>query len=204
MSYNNEALENFLQHYDGKLDIRVKKYITRHISDEENERISIISEIRSLCDYDNYEEDKYKNIFNELKNNYDLNCNVLEVGAGFFPVMSYYIDDYQKTNGTISAIDPNIIDKKIGNVKLIKDKFSAESYKDDYDLIFGVYPCCATKEIILSANKLKKPFLIALCGCYDADITIDYAKNTKEDNAVIDVKYVDGSSYPVIEKKFLK
>ena len=206
MDYEKAMLGRFLQEYGNMFSEKVKEYIVRHFFDDKEDRINIISQIRGLYGMDCFYEDRYQLLFNELKNDFDLNCNVLEVGSGFFSIMAHYVDNYQQ-KGSITAIDPNIIDKNVGNIIIKKEKFDALKYNGNYDFIFGISPCSATNEIILSANIHKKPFMIALCGCVnygDSKDIIEYVNETKCDDAIVEVKYVDYLSYPIIEKKFLK
>lgn len=104
----------------------------------------------------------YKAFITILENNFDLNKNILEVGAGTIPILAKYLID-KKVN--VDIIDPIIIFDKLVDTNIIKEKFTEKTNINKYDLIIGYNPCGATEDMIKSAIKNKKDFCIALCGC---------------------------------------
>jgi hypothetical protein len=179
----------------------------------------LFDEIAGALDIIKPSENYYLTISKMIGDLYSYNINILDVGAGIFPIFSKYIDDEQKKigRGTITAMDPLIIDKKIGNIHLIKDEFTSSTNIDKYDLIVSIKPCTCTQEIITRATVSNKEFFIALCGCepfemfdYDYDMTREewiglmyYLARRQEENGF--TVYMEDSlinyPYPVIFTK---
>lgn len=156
---------------------------------------------------------------------YGWDAKILEVGGGFYPIFSKYIDDEQTKNGLgkITVIDPVLVTNKLGNVKLQKKAFSHNMNVSDFDLLVGICPCEATTEIIKSAVINKKEFFIAMCGCthfpmYDipcfynqsylyhmwVEEIVALAKEQEEDGFEVIQETVDNFPYPIISSKIKK
>lgn len=99
---------------------------------------------------------------------YGWDTHILEIGGGFYPAFSKYIDHFQQasnSNGTITTFDPRLVVNELGKVKLHKEIFSEEMTIESYDLIVGIMPCEATSMIIRKATQEHKEFFLAMCGC---------------------------------------
>ena len=156
---------------------------------------------------------------------YGWNTKILEVGGGYYPIFSKYIDDAQKKNGkgTITVMDPVIVTNKLGRVKLQKEEFSHDMNVSQFDLLVGICPCEATTEIIKSAVINQKEFFIAMCGCTHFPMTdmpwfyghsyiyrmwveeiLYLAREQEKDGFIIHQEMVDNFPYPIIYSKTKK
>lgn len=113
------------------------------------------------------DENEYYQIFQYLQNNFDLGCNIIEIGGGHYPILSKYIDDYQRkiSKGTITVYDPNLAVNKLGNIKLMKQKFKFGDDISKYDLVIAQAPCDKFDEVIASAIEENKEFFVTFCDC---------------------------------------
>ena len=104
----------------------------------------------------------YKGFIKILEDNFDLNNNILEIGAGTIPILAKYLND-KKIN--VDILEPNIIFDNLTIGRVIKKKFDEKTNIQKYDLLIGYNPCGATEDIIKNAINSNKDFCIALCGC---------------------------------------
>ena len=133
----------------------------------EKDALSILRQIYAQMNLLNNRENEYLSFFNYLLyKKYNLGGNILEIGGGVYPILSSYIDAYQRKigSGTITVVDPRLGISKLGNIKLIKDKFSPGKVKE-YDLVISQSPCLITHEVINSAIDNGKEFFVTLCKC---------------------------------------
>ena len=168
------------------------------------------------------EQNIYMGFADMIGQKYGWGTKILEVGGGYYPIFSKYVDDNQQKNGngTITVIDPLIVTDKLGRVKLQKKEFTRDMDVSDFELLVGICPCEATKEIISSALFNKKEFFIAMCGCIHFDyypmpyfygsnfaysMWVDdvygLAKEQEEDGFEVTKQYVDNFPYPIISSK---
>lgn len=131
--------------------------------DKEDILNQIYAEFGMLSIYENF----YLGFANMIGNRYGWDMNIIEIGSGTFPIFSKYIDLKQREigRGTITAYDPYLITKPIGNIRLCREEFSEESDVSKSDLLVGIMPCIATEIILKSAIKNKKEFFLAFCEC---------------------------------------
>lgn len=133
----------------------------------------------------------YDKFLNKLLENFDIDCNILEVGGGALPRLAYRISQKQLEIGcgTITVIDPKLSIKQSNNsnLRLYKEKFKMETNVDDFNLIIGIFPCEATDVIVKKSLYSNKDFFIRLCDCiHSKDIDFSYSqycyylKNMKE------------------------
>lgn len=141
----------------------------KYIYDEFGKKnvLCILRQIYASLGMLNDNENEYLQIFNFLINNFNLDCNILEIGCGNFPILATYIDRHQKNigKGTITVIDPELSIKKHGNIKLIKDSFMFGDDISKYDLIISQSPCLKIDEVTAAAIEKKKNFFVTLCNC---------------------------------------
>lgn len=198
------------------------KYISLYpdyLQEEINEKLMLgytnnndtINQIYCYLNLVNDSINAYKGFINILENNFDLNRNILEVGAGTIPILSKYLSD-EKVN--VDILEPNIIFDIITKGKIIKEKFTNKTNINDYDLIIGYNPCQATESIIKNSIKHNKDFCIALCGCCFLPekytnrtpeewhkYLLDVAKKLGKGNYEIKLEYFDDRykiEYPII------
>lgn len=98
----------------------------------------IYAELGLLPDEYNY----YLGFAKIIGEKYGFKCNILEIGAGFFPILSKYIDLYQQELGcgTITTFDTKLVTSKLGNIKLHKEAFTEDMDVSNYDLIIATMP----------------------------------------------------------------
>ena len=167
------------------------------------------------------EENIYLEFCKIIGDIYGWDRNILEVGGGYYPIFSKYVDDKQTEcgSGTITVIDPKLVTGSLGNVKLVKEEFSRESNVSDFNLLIGICPCESTIDIISSALINQKEFFIALCGCvpypyncmpflspYAAHIVWsenikELAYEQEESGFEVITKNIDNFPYPIIYSK---
>lgn len=129
--------------------------------------ISILRQIYAQSNLLNDNDNEYLRLLNYLLfKKYNLGGNILEIGGGVYPVLSSYIDAYQRRigKGTITVIDPRLGISKLGNIKLVKDNFSIDDIKN-YDLVISQSPCIITHDVLDSAIDNGKEFFVTLCKC---------------------------------------
>ena len=113
------------------------------------------------------EENEYYKIFEFLMNNFDLDCNILEVGGGHYPILSEYIDIYQRKigKGTITVMDPTLVVENLGKINLIKKPFNMNTDTTMYDKIISVRACEAFDAVVKKCALEDKGFFFAPCSC---------------------------------------
>ena len=168
------------------------------------------------------EQNIYMGFAKMIGEKYGWDNRILEVGGGYYPIFSKYVDDEQQRigSGTITVMDPMLVTDKLGKVKLQKQEFSRDMEVSDFELLIGICPCEATKEIISSALFNKKEFFIAMCGCthfdyYEMPYFYGYdfayrmwvedvyglAKEQEDDGFEVTKQFVDNFPYPIISSK---
>ena len=133
---------------------------------DKKDAMCILRQIYAQNEMLNDQENEYLKLLHYLiSKQFNLDGNVLEIGGGVYPVLSSYIDAYQRKigSGTITVIDPRLGISKLGNVKLIKDKFTGNV--ENYDFIISQSPCTITHEVMNSAIDNGKEFFVTLCKC---------------------------------------
>lgn len=186
--YEEEIIKRFnlfLDKYEKKYNTYMMEYIKKNILLEclEPTTADVLMQVYDEIDLNeilqeavkNGELDKsFKNSFylehlKKLQENFNINCNVLDVASGVIPAFANNIAKAQLNMGigTVSVYDPRlvVIDAKHSNMKLYPLKFSNKTDIRKYDLLTGIFPCEATKIIIEKACQEKKNFYVAMCGC---------------------------------------
>lgn len=203
-----------------------KRFINSNIfKNNDSCEVDLLAQIYSRIGVFNEYEDRYLQYVKLLSNEFSLCGNILEVGAGRFPIVSYHLSKIKCRKGTITAYDPRLVTNELEKIKLVKKNFTMEDDIEKYDLIIGFAPCDATETIIRQACKNKKDFSIATCGCtihfplefykskknYTEQEWFDYlyllASEIKSEDCLIDIKYLPSSfnyKYPIIQGKHIK
>lgn len=127
----------------------------------------IIRQIYSTLGMLDKDENEYLKVFEYLKQNFDLGCNILEIGGGHYPALAEFIDSYQTkiSKGTITVIDPKLVVNRLGNIKLIKDEFKYNNDTSKFNLIVSQAPCDKFEEVIASAINQRQRFFVTFCDC---------------------------------------
>lgn len=208
------AYLEFINKYSSGYDPLLLQSLGINFSETKYKHHDYIACVRSYLNLEKEENDRFKGYFKFLSQKFDITSNVLEIGAGTFPTLAHYIDEFQimKNKGSIEVYDPNLVTTKLGNIISNKRLFTEEASVRNKDLIIGMTPRGATELIVRTANKYKKPFSILMCpdvgksSKYDEDVNelLKLIEETKEDNLKVYVDYLDESfsyPYPIIYKK---
>lgn len=163
-----EGINLLLSFYGNELDPYLIDYISNSWFYDRNRdytsdiMLQFFDELGVADDSTNY----YKKFLNLLGENFDYNCNVLEVGGGHFPRLSKRLAEKQ-VKGTVTVYDPKLLKVNYGleNLHLKKEEFTSSTSLDGVGLIIGCFPCQATDLIIERACQEKIDFQIALCDC---------------------------------------
>ena len=149
-----------------KLDLILKCINDKELLKEVSEQLRV--GIDPLSSYITY--------FNKIKEYFDIQTDIIEVGFGRFPIMSFLIDQEQSKyqSGSITAYDIlsiqyNKLDIEmkwktpvapLGNIKYRFAHLSRNTISKKYDLIFGIKTCSGAIDIVRKANNDKKDFFI--------------------------------------------
>ncbi|MBQ8132543.1 MAG: hypothetical protein IJ193_08640 [Bacilli bacterium] len=172
---------------------KVISYITSHMDDYTPREIQYMidnydmgSRTRFAPDvlrqiYDTLEitpekDNMYRGFVSLLKENFDINTDIIEVGGGVIPVVAKHIREAQ-TSGSVTVYDPRV-SKRIESTdgfQLRREMFQENTNVGNASLIIGFMPCQATELIIRKAVENNADFLIALCegGHYEFDDYFD-------------------------------
>ena len=123
------------------------------------------------------ENDYYKNFIEYMKSETGIDKNLLEVGCGILPSLANRISKEQ-TCGSVTAMDPKVIEAYEGNIGIIKKEFTLDTDVSHYDLIYGFYPCQVTPLMIQSSFKNDKDLFLEMCGCTH-DVPVWFARTQK-------------------------
>lgn len=192
-----EILNSFLRKYKNNYSIENRALLESGLFSRLGHYLNPLEflQIYSYLGLIGKDNDIYYGYYKKLSENFDIDCNILDVASGCLPAFGLIISGEQMklpcSKGTITMCDPAIIFDagKKGNMTLVKDKFDKEMIKS-YDLITGIMPCSTTKDIITGACENNKDFYIGLCGCPPED----------EDSFNLD----DGTTFLEINQKFAK
>lgn len=182
--------------------------VSKNLLAGEVKDITWIAQIRSYLKL-NPEEDRYLGYLAKIKEYFDLGQDIIEVGSGKFPIMSYYIDCEQtKINcGSITAYDPDLIGGCIGNVILKHENFAITNDISNCKFLIGIMPCQATEIFVKKANMERKEFFLAMCSCspYYGNYKklYEFIKQTQDENTEIIVDYLD-KKYHIEEAILIK
>lgn len=117
----------------------------------------------------NEDENPYIGFRNIIEKNFGLDINILEIGGGVYPALSYNINKRQKEigKGSITVYDPMLSKGLVSDgVRLVKQGFNYDIPINEFDLIIGKEPCAATEMIIEVCNNDNKSMIISPCKCY--------------------------------------
>lgn len=184
--------------------------------------VDIVREIYDMFDLIKPEKNIFLGFIDLIKEHFDINANIIEVGGGIFPTLGKRIALSQHI-GNVVVYDPRLYTtiSNINNLKLVDKKFDNHVCIGDTNLIIGLQPYGATEEIIKTACLNRADFMIALGkaeesfggGWYVDDIQqqtwenriIRIAKQRLSESDMGSLEITDlskyGSNYPVIYNK---
>ncbi len=153
-------------------DIKSKIAALRFYKDYFSEEGPIPSNIYAIYDTLGFipeQENRYELFVNKLMSNFNIKCNILEIGGGNLPRIGERIAQKQIElgSGTITVYDPSLAVKKAkySNLILCKEEFTMATDISGYDLLIGAFPCDATELMVHRALTENKDFFIQLCNC---------------------------------------
>ena len=175
----------------------------------------VMHQVYSKIGVYDYTDNFYDMCIREIQKNYSLDKNVIDVGCGFYPAFAERVAKLQH-DGSVTAMDYDLITTEHGTVKLIKDTFTENTNLTKYDLVLGIMPCEATVPMIKNANKNDIDLFIQLCGCTHFEnpnpfmpITLDMwylyldhvLKSTIPDSRTYSFYHPEWAMYPIIKTK---
>ena len=190
-------MKDYIDRYSEKNQSDLKKYLQDGVGSYMNQ-IELF-QIYSYLGLMKPEDDIYEGYYKKMSENFDTDCNILDVACGYVPAFGMIVAEKQlklSGRGTITVCDPALISEtcKDKNMKLVKDPFDSNYDISKYDLITGIMPCSTTRDIIKAACENNKDFYIGLCGCPPEEYTYDDGENylTKNLNYARDMCYIYG------------
>lgn len=144
----------------------------------------ILMQIYSELGIESLKGNYYKRQLANLKNKFDIRCNILDVGSGMIPSFANLLAQEQLRlgTGTVTLYEPLLLttEPKHRNMTLHKTEFTSETHIKEFDLLTGILPCGATESIVENACRNQKDFYIAMCGCTHFDYIPWYMYVTPE------------------------
>ena len=161
-----QKFKEFLLEYENLYDKNILEIIKNNFEQglHSREILDVLRQVYAYLDILPEEQNIYKKCFNIIKEEYGLEQNILEIGAGAMPILSMYIDKEQK-EGTITAYDKYLVPNKLGNIKIYKRNFENKDNVKNYDLVVGIYPCEASYLLIKKASEQNKDMFLLPCDC---------------------------------------
>lgn len=219
---------------------KVRDYVKEHVEDYSDLEIRYLVNNADMFEHTLNLPDVMRQIYDELdilednknaygafvsilKDNFDIDRNIIEVGGGVIPSVAKKISAMQDT-GSVTVYDPKLSksQKSTDNMILKKERFLLDTDVSGADMIIGFMPCDATELVIRKTCENKKDFLIALCegGHFEFDDFFDteawtdamfaLAEDGIKENGLGELVKTDlkdyGDPYPVIynKRKILK
>lgn len=223
------AFRNYVDMYGHRypktLLMEIERIFHNDINGLPSENCNVTNQIYAEIGYLPEQINIYKGVLEVIRGRHDIYVPTIDICAGYFPNMSKYIDEEQRAveKGSVTAYDPNLVTTKLGNVELVRRRFTEHTPTRKYDLFVSVHPCKATEMIIRKANGEGTEFTIAVCGClhpYGEHATegnlnlkdrykylYKVAKETLGDRGEIFVDYLDNRyccPYPILSSRVYK
>lgn len=161
----------FMTKYGSKYDDFMREYIKDNFFENLGnlgyylELLQVYSELGIIAKEDDY----YIAQLNKLKEKFDINCNILDVGSGSIPVFANYMahNQIKLGSGTVTLYEPYLVidAPKYSNMVLHREEFTETTDISNFDLVTALMPCDVTETLITSVCKNRKDFYISLCGC---------------------------------------
>lgn len=166
-----DEMVNFIRENEKKyrsIDLNLEFYIAMDfcLGLSAEEIPNFLSQI--LSRFNVYKEgyDEYIEMANLLEKYSLLNGNCCEIGAGIYPRLAELVAPKIRLNGgSLTVYDPKTIFTELKNMKVVKEVFTRKNNIDEFDTIYGLYPCEASKIMIKKAFKEDKNLMIAFCDC---------------------------------------
>ena len=159
-------IKKYLKDHPDYFDEWEQMHINSCISTDYTDKFipDLMRELFGELDLFKEDEDIYDGFIQLLKENFDINKSIIEVGGGIIPVLGNRIAKMQEA-GNVTIYDPRLGTTKtnIPNLKLKKEKFTADTKVSKSGLIIALMPCEATETIIRTACANNKDFMIAMC-----------------------------------------
>ncbi len=147
------------------------KYVEKYFLSNLNSRCAPnqMMQIYGKMDIHPSAADFYRKQLELIKEIYPIDCNIVEVGAGNFPIFAEELakDQLKLGKGTVTVYDPVLFETtpKYPNMTLHKEAFTDQTPLTGADIVIGIHPCKATWAILRNAIKNGKLFFVAMCGC---------------------------------------
>lgn len=112
------------------------------------------------------ETNVYSGFLEAMKSQFDINQDIIEVGAGIFPCLARRIVKEQ-TIGRVTVYDPNLVlqDYNLEGLILRKEMFREDTPVGKAKLLVGMSPCHSMDLILKRAGEEGLDFMIKVCQC---------------------------------------
>lgn len=154
----------------------VNPNIVNYIKENWREQLNVDVLLEAYDEMDALDENNnvYDAFLGILKEKFDINQDIIEVGGGLFPALSKRIASSQ-TAGTITVYDPNLVLKKYPyeNLVLKKENFQKNTHLGNAKLLVGISPCHSVDLILERASAEDLDFMVKVCPC-ELPFTTDY------------------------------
>lgn len=179
------------------------------------EASDVLNQIYEYLGIFKLEKDNAHDIFiNLMRERMDINRNLLEVGCGYYPSLAKRIASMQKY-GSVTAIDPVVVTTDVEGIRVIKGCFTSSFGLEKYDMLYGLYPCDATIDMIELSSLYDKDLCILACDCCDTpfgeldmDEWIEYVDNLLKESVPSGREYaienISSLEVPLITTRKLK
>lgn len=115
-------------------------------------------------------ENPYLGFRDVIEKNFGLDIDILEIGGGVYPSLSYSINSRQIEigKGSITVYDPLLSKRLVSNGVILERKsFTADVDVSKFDLIISKEPCLATYAMLDAGGRTDKSMVLSPCKCYD-------------------------------------
>lgn len=112
------------------------------------------------------ETNVYSGFLEVMKNHFDINQDIVEIGAGMFPCLGRRIVKEQ-TKGRVTVYDPNLVlqDYNLEGLILRKEMFREDTPIGKAKLLVGMSPCHSMDLILKRSGEENLDFMIKVCQC---------------------------------------
>lgn len=208
--------EEYMKIYGPLYPEGCKEFIIEHFLDESFEidfYPDVLHQIYAHTGAYDFVKNFYDLCIDEIKDDYSIDGHIIDIGCGFYPGFAERLQKLQH-DGSVTAMDYDLLTTEHGDIKLIKGKFTEFTNLAKYDLVLGIMPCEATIPMIKNANKSDKDLFIQMCGCthfenpemiYPITVGLWYEyvdhvlKSTIPDSRTYKFYQPDWAEYPIIK-----
>ena len=177
---------------------KVLKYLRDNISNYSESEINYICKNYDYLEHNKFVPDILRQIYDELgllddkdnlylgfidiiKDKFNIDSNIVEVGGGVIPSLGKNITLNQKS-GTVTVYDPrlSIYEEDTSKFHLVRKPFTESTNIGNHNLMVALMPCEACETVIRSAIKNKIDFMLGFCEGGPHGDEFDYFEDDDE------------------------